>query len=76
VKLVQAPTLILLGDRDVPTPAHTIELSQLLPHARLLVLPGGHGDYLGELTATSSGSRFHELTAGLIDEFLNGPVVE
>jgi pimeloyl-ACP methyl ester carboxylesterase len=72
VKAVQAPTLVLLGDRDVPTPAHAIELSQLLPDARLMILPGGHGDYLGELSVTTSGSRYPELTAGLLDEFLNG----
>jgi pimeloyl-ACP methyl ester carboxylesterase len=73
VKSVRAPTLILLGDRDVPTIAHALELSQLLPHARLMILPGGHGDYLGELIVASSGSRYPELTAGLIDEFLNAP---
>jgi pimeloyl-ACP methyl ester carboxylesterase len=73
VKAVQAPTLILLGDRDVPTPAHAIELSQLLPHARLMILPGGHGDYLGELIGMTSGSHYPELTAGLLEEFLNSP---
>jgi pimeloyl-ACP methyl ester carboxylesterase len=71
VKSVQAPTLILLGDRDVPTPAHAIELSQLLPNARIMILPGGHGDYLGELIVGSPSSRYPELTAGLLEEFLN-----
>jgi pimeloyl-ACP methyl ester carboxylesterase len=74
VKTVQAPTLILLGDHDVPTPAHAIELSQLLPHARLMILPGGHGDYLGELIVANAKSRYPELTAGLLDEFLNDPL--
>jgi pimeloyl-ACP methyl ester carboxylesterase len=71
VKSVQAPTLILLGDHDVPTPAHALELSQLLPHARLMILPGGHGDYLGELIVANPKSRYPELTAGLLEEFLN-----
>jgi hypothetical protein len=62
---------VLLGDRDVPTPEHAIELTRLLPHARLLILPGGHGDYLGELTATPRGSRYPELTAGLLGQFLD-----
>jgi pimeloyl-ACP methyl ester carboxylesterase len=74
VRSVKAPTLVLLGDRDVPTPAHAIELVQLLPQARLLILPSGHGDYLGELTATRAGSRYPELTASLIEEFLNSPM--
>jgi pimeloyl-ACP methyl ester carboxylesterase len=74
VRSVKAPTLVLLGDRDVPTPAHAIELVHLLPQARLLILPGGHGDYLGELIAARPGSRYPELTVGLIEEFLNDPM--
>jgi pimeloyl-ACP methyl ester carboxylesterase len=73
VKAVQAPTLVLLGDHDVPTPEHAVELTQLFPRARLLILPGGHGDYLGELTATRRRSRYPELTVGLIEEFLDAP---
>jgi hypothetical protein len=71
VKSVTAPTLILLGDRDVSTPAHAIELVQLMPQARLMILPGGHGDYLDEMIAANAGSRYPQLTAGLIEEFLN-----
>jgi pimeloyl-ACP methyl ester carboxylesterase len=71
VRSVKAPTLILSGDRDVPTPEHLIELSRLFPRARLLVLPGGHGDFLGEVLATRPDSRYPELTAGLITEFLD-----
>jgi pimeloyl-ACP methyl ester carboxylesterase len=71
VRSVRAPTLVLLGDRDVATPEHAIELTHLLPHARLLILPGGHGDYLGELVAITRPSRHPELTAGLLEEFLD-----
>jgi pimeloyl-ACP methyl ester carboxylesterase len=73
VKSVQAPTLILLGDRDVATPAHALALAGLFPHARLMILPGGHGDYLGEIGVATPGSHYPELTAGLIEEFLNSP---
>jgi pimeloyl-ACP methyl ester carboxylesterase len=72
VKSVAAPTLILAGDRDVPMPEHAIELSRLLPHARLMILPGGHGEYLGELLSAKPGSRYPALTAALIEEFLDG----
>jgi pimeloyl-ACP methyl ester carboxylesterase len=71
VRSVRAPTLVLLGDHDVATPEHAIELTRLLPHARLLILPGGHGDYLGELTRATRASRYPELTAGLLEEFLD-----
>ena len=73
VRSVQAPTLVLLGDRDVPTPEHALELTRLLPRARLMILPGGHGDYLGELTAGSPGSPVPQLTAGFIEQFLDAP---
>jgi len=35
LRSVTAPTLILLGDHDVVTPEHALELSRLLPGARL-----------------------------------------
>jgi len=74
VKSVKAPTLVLLGDRDVTTPEHALELTHLLPQARLMILPGGHGDYLGEMIVAKKGSRYPELTAGLIEQFLDDPM--
>jgi pimeloyl-ACP methyl ester carboxylesterase len=71
VRSVKAPTLVLQGDHDVPTLEHGLELSRLFPNARLMVLPGGHGDYLGELIADKPGSEYVALSAGLIDEFLD-----
>lgn len=70
LRAMRAPTLILLGDRDVVKPEHAVELAHLLPDARLLVLVGGHGDYMGEATMPQ---RAHapELTAGLVEEFLD-----
>ena len=38
---VRAPTLIVVGDRDIVGPEHAAELARLIPEARLLVLPGG-----------------------------------
>ena len=71
VRSVRAPTLIVLGDRDIVKLEHAVELTRLIPGARLLVLPGGHGDYLGEAVVTQEGSRYPELTARLIEEFLD-----
>ena len=76
VRSVKAPTLVLLGDHDVPTPEHGIELTRLFPRAQLLILPGGHGDYLGEMTIGKPGSRYPELTAGLLEEFLDAATLE
>jgi pimeloyl-ACP methyl ester carboxylesterase len=71
VRSVRASTLIVLGDHDIVTPEHGVELTRLIAGARLLILPGGHGDYLGELVMTQKRTRCPELTARLIDEFLD-----
>ncbi|HYG61075.1 MAG TPA: alpha/beta hydrolase [Thermoanaerobaculia bacterium] len=73
VRSVRAPTLILVGDQDVVKPEHAVELTRLIPAARLLILPGGHGDYLGEAVMTQKETHYPELTARLIEEFLDSP---
>jgi pimeloyl-ACP methyl ester carboxylesterase len=70
---IRAPTLIVVGDRDIVPPEHAAELARLIPGARLLVLPGGHGDYLGEVVAASADTRQPKLTAQLIEQFLDDP---
>ena len=73
VRSIRAPTLIVLGDRDIVKPEHAVELTRLIPDARLLIMPGGHGDYLGEAVITQKETRHPELTARLIEEFLDSP---
>lgn len=70
LRSVKAATLIVLGDHDIVTVEHGVELSRSIPGARLLVLPGGHGDYLGEAVMTQRESGYPELTARLVLEFL------
>jgi pimeloyl-ACP methyl ester carboxylesterase len=74
LRSVRAPTLIVLGDQDIVTPQHAVELTRLIAGARLLILPGGHGDYLGEAVMTQRQTRYPELTVRLIEEFLDGEV--
>jgi|SRR5262245_10287987 len=71
VRSVQAQTLIVLGDHDIVKAEHAIELTRLITGARLLILPGGHGDYLGEAVMTQGDTHYPELTARLIEEFLD-----
>ena len=73
VKSVRAPTLIVAGDRDIVRLEHAVELTRLISGARLLILPGGHGDYLGEVVTTHENTRYPELTARLIEDFLDAP---
>ena len=48
---IAAPTLVVVADRDVVRVQEAVDLAALLADARLLVVPGSHGDYLGELLA-------------------------
>ena len=73
LRSVRAATLIVLGDQDIVKPEHAVELTRLIAGARLLILPGGHGDYLGEAVMAQRDNRYPELTARLIVEFLDSP---
>jgi len=70
VRAIASPTLIILGDRDIVRLEHAFEIKQMISGSRLLVLPGGHGDYLGEAVATKRQTDYPELTAKMICEFL------
>jgi pimeloyl-ACP methyl ester carboxylesterase len=71
IQNIQAPALVLNGDHDVVLPQHALQLSKTLPHARLAILPSGHGDYMGEVCATDGHSPTLPLVAALIEDFLN-----
>jgi pimeloyl-ACP methyl ester carboxylesterase len=71
---VHAATLIVIGDQDIVTPEHAVALTHRIPQSRLLILPGGHGDYLGEAIMTPPGSRAFERTAALVEDFLDAPL--
>ena len=75
VRSVRAQTLIVLGDQDIVRLEHAVELTRLISGARLLILPGGHGDYLGEAVMTQKQTRYPELTARLIEGFLNSELL-
>ncbi|SEO85536.1 Pimeloyl-ACP methyl ester carboxylesterase [Mucilaginibacter sp. OK283] len=70
IKAIQAPTLVIVSDQDVITPEHAIELSRLLPHGRLTIMPGSHGAFMGEVMAPNPDSKVPELFVAMLDEFL------
>ena len=39
VQSIEAPTLVIMGDRDVARPEHAVLMFRLLPNARLAILP-------------------------------------
>ena len=70
IKGIQSPALIINGDKDVVSAQHALSLSQLIPNARLAILPAGHGDYLGEITMVDKKSKMPELVVAMIQSFL------
>ena len=71
LRSLAVPTLILAGDRDIVRLEHAVALTQIIPGARLLIVPAGHGDYIGEAVMTQGPTRFPELVAGMIEQFLD-----
>lgn len=67
---IKAPTLIIAGDKDVVTPAHAVKMSQAIPNAQLMILPGTHGSFIGEACTVKEGSKMPEFTVTVIEEFL------
>ena len=69
IKSIQAPTLVFDGDRDVVRVEHAVALSRLLPHGRVCILPGEHGEYFGEISHPVN-DRVTRGFVDLVDEFL------
>jgi pimeloyl-ACP methyl ester carboxylesterase len=67
---IKAPCLIIAGDKDVVTPEHATEMSRKIPNAELLILPGNHGSYIGEIMSRQQTSRIPAFTVAFIEEFL------
>jgi pimeloyl-ACP methyl ester carboxylesterase len=70
IHTIQAPTLVMVGDHDVVTQEHATRMCRLISNARLMILPGTHGSFIGEACSAAEGSRMPELTVMMIEEFL------
>lgn len=68
---IQSPVLLINGDRDVGTSEHIVAMSRLIPHCRLAIVPGGHGEYIGEITTLQPGCNENEFAVPLIEKFLD-----
>ncbi|MEJ7679663.1 hypothetical protein [Daejeonella sp.] len=55
----------MVADHDVITLEHTVKMSQLIPDADLIILPGTHGSFTGaaEAGTMEKGSKLLEITA-------------
>lgn len=72
LRAIKAPSLIIVGDQDVMTPEHAIAMHRLIANSKLAVLPGTHGEYMGEIMAAKKGDRMPQLVTAMVEAFLDG----
>lgn len=73
IKAITAPALIIVGDKDVVSPEHAMELHRLMPGSQLAVIPGVHGEYIGEVTTLTPSFKEDQLVVPMIEKFLDSP---
>lgn len=69
MRSIKAPALIIIGDKDVTTPSHAREMQNLISNSQLEIIPGVHGEYIGELN-TPYDRKLISSTIALIEKFL------
>lgn len=71
IKSIKAPALIIIGDKDVVTPEHALELHRQISNSELAIIPGGHGEYIGEITTLKPDTEESDFVALMIEKFLD-----
>lgn len=71
IKNIKAFTLIIIGDKDFVTPEHAIEMHRLITNSQLAIIPGGHGEYIGEITTLKAGYQENDFVVPMIENFLD-----
>lgn len=69
LRSVKAPVLLVNGTSDVAIPEHVIQMSKLIPNCEYAIIPGGHGEYLGEITTLQAGKASLEILP-ILEKFL------
>jgi pimeloyl-ACP methyl ester carboxylesterase len=71
---IKTPALIIIGDQDVITPQHALEMHSLINGSRLAIIPGAHGEYIGEITTLRPGFTEASFATPMIEQFLDSQV--
>jgi pimeloyl-ACP methyl ester carboxylesterase len=70
IQTIRAPALVLNGDAEVVRATHALALADALPHGKLAILPGGHGEYIGEICAGDKADGTPAFVTAMIEAFL------
>ncbi|MCC6720868.1 MAG: alpha/beta hydrolase [Bacteroidia bacterium] len=68
---IKASVLLINGDKDVATNEHITAIAKLISNCRLAIIPGGHGEYIGEITTLNPNFKTSEFVVPLIEKFLD-----
>jgi pimeloyl-ACP methyl ester carboxylesterase len=71
IEAIKVPALIIIADHDVIKPEHAIEMNRQIAGSELAIIPGGHGEYIGEILTLKSGSKESTFIIPMIESFLN-----
>ncbi len=71
IESIKAPTLIIIGDRDVIKPEHAIEMHRQIANSELAIIPGVHGEYIEEITTLKFDSKEADFVIPMIEGFLD-----
>ncbi|MFI5192440.1 MAG: alpha/beta fold hydrolase [Chitinophagales bacterium] len=71
IESIKAPTLIIIGDQDIIKPEHAIEMHRQIANSELAIIPGVHGEYIGEITTLKSDSQEAAFVIPMIESFLD-----
>ncbi|MBO9611809.1 MAG: alpha/beta hydrolase [Dyadobacter sp.] len=72
LRSIKAPALIIIADKDVIKPAHALEMQSQIQDSQLAVIPGLHGEYIGEVTTLRPDSLSQaDFVVPMIERFLN-----
>lgn len=67
---IKAPVLLVNGDSDVATSEHMVQMSKVIPDCQLAIIPGQHGEYLGEITTVTAGQPVRLPIMPIMEKFL------
>lgn len=67
---IKAPALVINGDQDVASNIHIAKMASLIPNSRLMILPGNHGSYMGQVENPDPEDNTLKLTLAVIEDFL------
>ncbi len=73
LKSIHVPVLLINGSQDVASSEHIVAMAKLIPNCTSIIIPGGHGEYIGEITTLKPSNKERDYITPVINYFLDKP---